>query len=125
MDENKVVETIHGFIDSTFPKTCPNCGMAFNSLAEYLRNSTNLGDPISYDAEEGDWKPDNPIGTASFSNCKCGSTIALTSKGMNLWTLWRLMLWAKTESRKRGISTSELLRNIRDEIDRRALSGDD
>lgn len=122
MNENKAIEIIHNFIDSTFPKTCPNCGMTFNSLAEFLRNTNSIGDPVSYDAEFDDWMPKNPIGSISFSNCKCGSTISISSKGMDRWTLWKLMLWARTETWKRGISVNELLRHIRDEIDRRALS---
>jgi hypothetical protein len=124
MDENKVVEIIKEYFEGQYPKTCSNCGMVFNSIAEYLRNTTHLGDPISYDAEMDDWKPEEPIGTLSFSNCKCGSTLAVSTKDMDRLTLWRLMLWLRLEAWKRGISMNELMRDIRSEIRRRVLSDD-
>lgn len=125
MDENKAVDITKKYIESQFPKTCPKCGMRFNSLAEYLLNTTHVGDPVSYDADDGDWTPKNPIGTASYATCKsCRTTLAISSKGMNLITMWKLLAWARMESRKRGISMSELLKHIRQEIDRRVLSGE-
>ncbi len=122
MDENNVIEVARAHIESLFPKTCSSCGMVFNSHAEYLRNTTHLGDPVSYDAEMDNWMPRKPLGAVVYSNCKCGTTLVLSSKGMKLWTIWQLQLWVRTETWKRGIGMNELLRGIRDEIDRRALS---
>ncbi|MDA3791874.1 MAG: hypothetical protein PF503_25675, partial [Desulfobacula sp.] len=33
-----------------FPKNCSCCGIHYNSLADYFRNTTHIGKPISYDA---------------------------------------------------------------------------
>jgi hypothetical protein len=63
-------------------------------------------------------------GTVAFANCKYGSTLAISSKGIDLWTLWRLMLWVRTESWKIGIGMNELMRHLRQEIRRRVLSDD-
>jgi hypothetical protein len=122
MDEKQAIEITRKYVESQFPKTCPKCGMVFISLAEYLRNTTHLGDPIPYTAEVEDRTQRNPLGVASHVNCKCGKTLTITSKGMAQRTIWRLMLWASMESLKRRINISELLKHIRQEIDSRVLS---
>jgi len=124
MDENKAIEIIQKNIESQFPKTCPNCGMVFDSLAEYHRNTTFLGDPISYDADIDDWKPEKPIGTVALANCRCGTTLGVSSLDLDLWTYWRILIWSRIETWRQGISMSELMAHIRDEIDRRVLRGD-
>lgn len=122
MDENKAIEITKKHVESLFPMTCPNCGVVFESLAEYLQNTKPSGDPIPYTPVVEDRNQKSPIGAASYSDCKCGSILVLSSRGMPQRTIWRLMLWASMESLKRRINISELLRHIRDEIDRRALS---
>ena len=124
MDENKAIEIIQKNIESQFPKTCPNCGMVFDSLAEYHRNTTFLGDPISYDVEMDNWKPEKPIGTVALANCSCGTTLGVSSLDLDLWTYWRILIWSRIETWRQGISMSELMAHIRDEIDRRVLRGD-
>jgi hypothetical protein len=108
-------------IEGKFPKTCSNCHRVYATLAEYLLATRHVGAPISYDAEEGDWTPTEPLGTQSLANCSCGSTLAIGSSGMNLWTTWRLMRWARNESRLRGISIEQLLVWVRAQIDEQVL----
>lgn len=122
MDENKVREIIQKHAEGQFPRTCPCCGVAFNSLAEYYESTTRLGDPISYDAEIDDWEPEKPVGTVFFVNCKCGNTLSISSKGVNHSTLRRMMQWFRLETERRGVDMSELLGNIRSEIRRSVLS---
>ena len=107
-------------MESKFPKTC-SCGRTFPDLANYLRNTTHLGEPVSYD------EPNHPLrrmpkGTMSFANCTCGTTLTINSKGMPWLTLVRCMLWARRESRRRGITISPLLAHLRDEVDRQVLA---
>jgi hypothetical protein len=122
MNERQVIVITKKFVESQFPKTCPNCGTVFSSLVDYLRNTTHLGDPVPYTAEAEDRIQKNPFGIASYANCKCDEVLTISSKGMTHRTMWRLMLWTSTESLKRRISMSELLRHIRQEIDHRVLS---
>lgn len=125
MNENTVVEILRSFIDKQFPKVCPNCDRRFSTLKEYLQETTHLGKPISYDADMGEWQPEKPLGTLSFSNCPCGNTLVISSEGMGLITMWRLLIWAKRETRIRGISTEDLLAHIREKIDKQALHEED
>jgi CTP:molybdopterin cytidylyltransferase MocA len=120
-DETIVLVRAH--IERQFPKTCPNCGRVFGSLAEYLRVTRHVGEPVSYDADhEEDQLPREPLGTFSLANCPCGTTVSIGSDGMSLLTMWRLMRFARTETRRRGIPLTEFLAWVRDEIDRRVLA---
>lgn len=123
MTREEVVDTIYKHLSThDFPKTCPNCGRVFQTLKEYIENTEQVGKPVSYDAEFNEWEPKKPMGTVAMSNCSCGSSISLSSKGMPLPTLLRLMMWAKMESMKHKITVSELLQSIREEIDQKALN---
>lgn len=121
MNENDVIEIVRDFISKQFPKECRCCGKRYNSFPEFIRNTTYAGKPISYDAEIGDWKPNRPIGTLGMSNYSCGTTLAISSKGMDLNTLLRLMNWGRKEEKKRGITTSVLLEELRSKIDKSVL----
>ena len=122
MDEREVIKIIQEHGESKFPMKCPCCGIVFNSLAEYIRNTIRVGDPISYDVEMEDWEPSQPLGTHFYANCNCNSTLSLSSKGMNRFLLWRLILWFRIESWKRGIDIGELLSDIRSKIRNKVLS---
>ena len=124
MDEDKAIEITSKFILSQFPKKCPRCNRIYPNLADFLRNTSHIGDPMPYDAEGLRWVRTKPLGVVACANCQCGNTLAVTSKGMNLITYWRLMIWATRQSRKLDIPMSQLLRYIRTEIDRKALNDD-
>ncbi len=117
MEEKDVIEIITTFISRQFPKDYACCGKRYHTLADYFKHTTQVDKPISYDAEDNDWKPKNPIGTMSISNCECGTSIALHSKGMRIATLWRLMHWAKNESRAEGKTMSDFLEDLRNKIE--------
>ncbi len=122
MTEVEVIRAMRAHLEGLFPKTCPNCHRSFASLREYLLVTTHQGPPVPYDAQAGDWQPLRPIGTMTFSNCPCGSTLALSSQGMPLFQLWRLLNWARVETRRRGMTPQELLGYLRDEICRQVLA---
>ena len=124
MNEKEAIEITRKFIESQFPKKCPRCNRNYSDLADFLRNTSHIGDPMPYDAEGLQWKFTKPLGVAAYANCQCGNTLAVHSKGMNLFTYWRLMIWATRQSRKLGIPMSQLLRYIRTEIDRRVINED-
>jgi hypothetical protein len=121
MKELEVIAIVRKHVEQKFPMTCSTCGHRFASLKEYLEYTTHLGNPISYDAESGNWRPWEPVGTLSFANCRCGTTLSLSSHGMGLFTLWRLLRWAREESSCRGISVGELLEDLRKKIDHEVL----
>ena len=108
-------------IETKFPKSCSKCGRTFASLKEYLQTTTHVGNPVSYDADLKSWRPFKPVGTLSFANCKCGTTLAISSDGMGLVVMWRLLRWARKESTARNISVGELLDGVREKIDRQVL----
>lgn len=123
MTEAEAIQTIRHHLENLFPKVCPKCQRTFATLREYQLNTKNIGPPMSYDAEMGRWHPLRPVGAVSLANCPCGTTLALSSEGMPLFKLWRLLNWARIETRRRGVSQQELLSQIRDVIRRQVLDG--
>ena len=121
VDENDVIQIISEYLSTQFPKSCKKCGKQYNSLREYLKFTTHVGKPISYDAIKGNWKPKKQKGAISASNCSCGSTLAISSINMELNTMWSLLNWARKETKCRGIHISELLDDLRSKIDDRVL----
>ena len=121
MTEDQVINIIRTNVEQQFPKNCNACGRRFTSLKEYLQNIVHVGNPHSYDAEMENWRPHNPLGTFSFSNCKCGNTMVLGSSRMSIMTMWRLLWWARKEKSQRGISANELLNDLRIKIDNQVL----
>jgi hypothetical protein len=122
MNESEVIRIMRTHLEGRFPKVCSNCQHSYLSLREYLLNTDHVGSAIPYDAELGNWNPLRPIGTATYANCPCGNTMALTSKGMPLPQLWSLLNWARVETKKRGMTPKELLNYLRDEICKQVLS---
>ena len=122
MNEMEVVQIVRNYIEKQFPKKCQNCKREFRTLKEYLQETSHIGKPVSFDADFGEWKPEKPIGTHSYANCPCGNTLVISSDNMSLRTMWRLLFWAKCESWRRGISTQDLLAQIREKIDKQVLS---
>jgi|SRR5271166_6370092 len=116
MIEAEVVRHMREHLESQFPKVCPSCQRHFANLREYIQVTHRVEPSISYDAEVGDWNPREPIGTATYSTCSCGSTLALSSQGMPLLRLWALYNWARVEKQRRGMSMEQLLSYLRDEI---------
>lgn len=125
MNEDDVVAVVRAHIETKFPKVCSKCGRTFASLKEYLQSTTHVGSPISYDADLKKWRPRQPVGTLSFANCRCGTTLAVSSDGMGLIVMWRLLRWARRESARRKISVGELLVGVREKIDRQVLGQTD
>lgn len=125
LTDEQVVEIIESHVLKQFPKTCSCCGQEFASLAEYVHRTSYIGDPVSADADLGDWQPEVPIGTLSYARCPCGTTLAIGSEGIGVLTMWRLLRWGYVTSRSRGIPLGQLLAEVRDTIDLRALRDDE
>jgi hypothetical protein len=93
----------------------------FTSLREHLQITTHKGDPVSYDAALGEWNPSQPLGTLSFANYPCGSTLSISSEDMPAAQMLQLLDWARSETVMRGINMQELLRHLRDKIDKQVF----
>jgi hypothetical protein len=119
--EAEVISAMRKHLEGLFPKECPNCQRRFATLREYLQNTTHLGPAMPYDADLGNWNPLEPVGTVTYANCPCGTTLALSSEGMPLFQLWRLLNWARVETQRRGMTPQELLGHLRDEICKQVL----
>jgi hypothetical protein len=116
------VRLVRAHVERQFPKTCGMCGQVFGSLTDYVRITSHVGQPVSYDAELDDWRPRKPVGTFALALCSCGTSLAIGSEGMRITTLWRLMRFARTETRRRGVTVPQYLALIRGEIDRQVLA---
>ena len=122
MIEDQFINIILTHVKQQFPKNCNACGRRFNSLKEYLQNTVPVGKPHCYDAEVEDWRPRNPLGLLSFSNCKCGSTVVIGTSGMRVVTVWRLLWWIRGEKSRRKISVNDLLNDLRIKVDNQILN---
>ena len=118
MNENDAIEIIRNFIYRQFPKECTCCERSYNSFTEFILNTEYVGNPMSHDADIGAWQPERPLGTIGMVRCSCGTTLSLSSKGMDLKTLRKLMSWVWKEAKKRGISTTDILEDLRSKIDK-------
>ena len=108
-------------LEAQFPRACSNCRRSFATLREYLLNTDYVGD-APHDAEAGDWRPKAPMGTMTYANCRCGSTLALSSEGMPLPRLWSLMSWARGETKRRNLTPRQLLNYLHDEICKQVIA---
>jgi len=124
MDFDNVVDVTIELLSKQFPKEC-SCGETYVSLKDYILNTTPCGQPISYDAEEEDWTTNNPLGTLALSNCKCRTTLALSSKDVDLGIMHRLLDWVKTETKEKEISSRDLLDILRTAINQKVLEKSD
>ncbi len=125
MTEAEVISAMRTHLEGLFPKVCSNCQCLFVTLRKYLQNTTHLGPAIPYDAERGDWNPLHPMGIVMYAVCSCGTTLALSSKGMPLPQFWSLMNWARAETQRLGITPRESLNYVRDEICKQVLAAPD
>jgi hypothetical protein len=117
----EALQAVRRHFESLFPKTCSSCGRRFTTLREYILLTERLGPATSYDAELGDWKTTQPIGSLALANCPCGSTLALSTEGMALPLRQALLSWVKIETQRLGVSSSDLLERMRDEIRRQVM----
>ena len=67
----------------------------------------------------------NPLGPIAHAACLCGHTLTIASAGLPKAQLVELIEWAKADSLRRSIGMTELLRQLRDRIDREALRDDE
>lgn len=122
MTEEQAINIIRTYLVQQFPKDCKVCGQRFSSLKEYLQNTIHAGYPHSFDAEMGNWRSQKSFGTFSFADCKCGNNLAISSSGMGVMTMRRLMRWAWKETSRRRISAGEFLNDLRLKVDNQVLS---
>lgn len=111
MDE--VIRIIRTHCESQFPRRCSRCGRCYDSYAQYLRETTPVGAPVSFDAEASDWRPEEPLGGFALSNCPCGTTLALGTAGMATRDLWRLMGWLRFATLRSNRTPPDVLLELR------------
>jgi hypothetical protein len=121
LSDQDVVRIIRRHIESKFPKDCARCGRRYESLAEYLLQTTHVGEPITGDNPLADVQPIKLVGTISYANCSCGSTLGISSAGMDILTMWRLLRWAGASMSRRGLSIGAVLSDLRSRIDEEVL----
>ncbi|HUC84163.1 MAG TPA: hypothetical protein VL970_03145 [Candidatus Acidoferrales bacterium] len=122
MTDAEVIQILREYFASLFPKVCPNCGRRFVTLAEYIQITKRVGLPMSYDADLRDWETPRPIGSLALANCPCGSTLSLSTEGMPMNRRLELLNWVKVETQRRGLTPSQLLDYLRDEVRKQTLA---
>jgi hypothetical protein len=121
----EIVAMMRAHFEGLFPKECPNCRRRFATLRDYILATRRIGPAISYDAELQDWKTSNPIGAAAHSNCPCGSTLTLTTEGMALEKIHRVLEWIRVETQRRSLTVEALIDSVRSQIRQQVLAESD
>jgi hypothetical protein len=121
MTEAEALQALRQHFESLFPRACPSCSRRFETLREYILTTKRTGVAMSLDAEEGDWETTRPIGSLALANCPCGTTLALSTRGMALPQRLALLGWLKMETERRGVSPSVLLEGLRDGLRKQVL----
>lgn len=122
MTSAEALEAVRRHFESQFPKTCTNCGRRFATLREYIVTTKRVGQAVSYDAELRDWQTSQPIGSVAFANCPCGTTLVLSTEGMALPQRLALLSWVRAETERCGVTPSELLERLRNDLRTQVLS---
>jgi hypothetical protein len=120
--EDKPIQIMRRQLENSFPKVCATCHRRFVTLFDYLSNTEQIGDAVSYDVELGNWAPLKSMGTMICSNCLCGNTMTLTLKGMPLPQLWLLLAWIRIESQKHDMDPQTIFNYLVIEIRKQVLS---
>ncbi len=118
---DEILEMIYDHFAGLFPRDCTTCGRRFATLRQYILETTPVGSTTSFDAQLGDWHTTEPIGAIAMANCPCGSTLGLTTEGIALPEIHRLLAWVREETTRRGMTQAELLESVRTEMRQRAL----
>lgn len=124
MEEQEVLNLLYNYFCSLFPMKCNACGRVFDSLRDYIQVTDPVGPSVSYDAERGDWQTERPLGSFALANCPCGSTLSLTTEGLEPQDRKALLLWLKSQSESRHQTPSEVLGDVRRYVRERATSTD-
>lgn len=122
MTEEEFIQLNYEHYSGLFPKACTNCGRRFETLGDYILATRVVGATISYDAELGEWETTHPVGAVAMANCPCGSTVALTTDGIPLSDIQRMLEWLRVETQQRGVTSEALLGYVRNEIRKRAIA---
>jgi hypothetical protein len=117
-----IIQMLRRYYEGLFPKMCHNCGRCFFTLREYILNTNRLWPTSELDAEMENFEPVHPFGTMSMANCRCGSTLALSSKDLPVSQNRLLLEWYQVEMIRVGLDERELSDYLRDEIRKQALS---
>jgi len=122
MTEDEAITIIVEHLKGLFPKSCPNCHRRFDSLPDFFAATKPMGNPVIHDLEAGELQPEKPLGAVAVSGCTCGAAVALSSEGMPIFQYWSLLLWAKSETRRRSIPVTALLNHLRAEVRERVIA---
>ena len=125
LNDEKVFAIIKEYLEGRFPKRCSCCGRVFSTMEEYLRQTIQVGDPISINASLEAGQPKARVGTIACANCSCGTTLSVSSSGIDPAIMREIASWAQAESSRRGTTVGQLLVEIRRAIDQSVLHEDD
>jgi len=121
LSDQEVIGIVRRHLESKFPRTCSRCGRWYDSLADYLLGTTYVGDPWSADDPAATAHTARLVGTISYANCRCGTTLTLSSAGLDQVTMGRLLHWAGASMARRGLTMGALLSDLRRRIDEEVL----
>lgn len=122
MNDEILVQLILKSFERLFPRKCHCCGKVFQSYQDFIINTNQLAEPVTYDQDffEGKMKI-SFLGVLKFHNCECGDTIALKSYEPNPIKMLEIMLWVRSEHRRTGKTINEMLKYYNSKVNELVL----
>ena len=109
------IEPMIAMASSQFPRSCNSCKRLYPDFRRFILETKPIGTPTV--ALE---MPVDPFGMISWSNCACGNTMILMCQDVSHAMHDRFAQTLKAVSQESGRPVDELLKDIREEVRRRA-----
>jgi len=122
LNEDQAIRLILRHLEAQFPKVCGTCERRFSKLRDFIVATAPVGDLVCYTLDGMTNGADDPLGAVALSNCRCGSTLALTSNGMPPADFQALFRWVRRESEFRGMPVEAFLQYVRRQTRQKALA---
>jgi hypothetical protein len=122
MTEEEVIDTVIKHMKTQFPRSCVCCGQQYETLRDFCATTQPAGQPVVFDPYPENAAAKEPLGSAAFSNCRCGTSMALSSKGMPLLQYWALIRWGYNEMIRRRMTQDELLQYLREKCHEKVMA---
>jgi hypothetical protein len=125
MIEEEVIAIVVKHMKTQFPRDCVCCGQHYETLRDFCANTQPAGQPVVFDPYPESVMPKDPLGSTAFSNCACGTSMTLSSKGMPLLQYWALIRWGYNEMIRRRMTQDELLQYLREKCHEKVMAEPD
>lgn len=99
-----------------FPKVCNTCGRRYSAKA-YVEEASQVGPITRYPLQGSDDQF-----SAVFRNCKCGSTLMVSTEDLPVAVRESITAWAISEMESRNLTEAEVVGRVLEMLNKRMLA---